>query len=334
MAVDPMIARGITPIGEGVANTLMQIEGMKRQREQDAVSQQRNALFMEAQKRQMQQQDMEAQREAEEDALWEQAYAAKDWGTMARIDPQVTKILWDQEQAQQPKAPEYKVVGDSLLQMPTAAGQDPRVAYRAPPNPQAGHGAMQEPFDVQTYRYFLQQPPEVQAKILEYRRGNSTPEIVAENTAAREGTKVTVAAKTDLPRVEQNAEQMLGALTTLEQSPGFKYLWGAYSIAPVVPGTAQADAAAVWEQVQGKAFLEAFNTLKGGGQITEKEGEKATAAITRLASRKQSEASARAAIQELRQVVNAARQRARAKARGSQAAPVAPQATPDPLGIR
>lgn len=333
MAVDPMIARGITPIGEGVANTLMQIEGMKRQREQDAMYQQRNALLMEAQKRQMQQQDMEAQREAEEDTLWDQAVQAKDIGAMARIDPESTRLLVSHWQAQQPKAPEYKAVGDALLEIPTVAGQTPRVAYQAPQRPDAGHGSMQEPFDVQTYRYFLQQPPEVQAKILEYRRGNSTPEIVAENTVARERGKVAVAAQTDLPRVEQNAEQMLGALTTLEQSPGFKYLWGAYSLAPVVPGTAQADAAAVWEQVQGKAFLEAFNTLKGGGQITEKEGEKATAAITRLASRKQSEASARAAIKELREVVNSARQRARAKARQS-SPQTAPQSAPDPLGIR
>lgn len=305
MAVDPYIARGGVPVD--VTNTLAQIAQM-RQRDQMLQQQgQQNALMQQRYQAGIEQED-------EEDRLWESAYQSKDWAAMARIDPQTTKILWDREQAQQPKAPEYKAVGDALLEIPTVAGQTPRVAYQAPQRPDAGHGSMQEPFDVQTYRYFLQQPPEVQAKILEYRRGNSTPEIVAENTVARERGKVAVAAQTDLPRVEQNAEQMLGALTTLERSPGFKYLWGAYSLAPVVPGTAQADAAAVWEQVQGKAFLEAFNTLKGGGQITEKEGEKATAAITRLASRKQSEASARAAIKELREVVNSARQRARAKA--------------------
>jgi hypothetical protein len=35
-------------------------------------------------------------------------------------------------------------------------------------------------------------------------------------------------------------------------------------------------------QVKGKVFMEAFKTLKGGGQITENEGDKATAALARL----------------------------------------------------
>lgn len=209
---------------------------------------------------------------------------------------------------------DIRTVGGALLEVPQEG--DPRVLYQAPERPDAGHGAMQEPFDVQTYRYFLQQPPEVQAKILEYRRGNSTPEIVAENTVARERGKVAVAAQTDLPRVEANATDLLRVLDQLERSPGFNYLWGAYSLTPTgaVPGTSQADALAIWEQVQGKAFLEAFNTLKGGGQITEKEGEKATAAITRLATRKQSAESARAAIRDLRKIVQDGVNRARQKA--------------------
>jgi hypothetical protein len=36
------------------------------------------------------------------------------------------------------------------------------------------------------------------------------------------------------------------------------------------------------KQIEGKAFLEAFNTLRGGGAITEKEGEKGTLAIMRM----------------------------------------------------
>jgi hypothetical protein len=45
---------------------------------------------------------------------------------------------------------------------------------------------------------------------------------------------------------------------------------------------AQADLLARVEQISGRAFLEAFETLKGGGQITEIEGAKATQAIARL----------------------------------------------------
>ena len=39
---------------------------------------------------------------------------------------------------------------------------------------------------------------------------------------------------------------------------------------------------AIYDQVTGRAFLEAFDTLKGGGQITETEGVKATQALARL----------------------------------------------------
>jgi len=45
---------------------------------------------------------------------------------------------------------------------------------------------------------------------------------------------------------------------------------------------AQANLLVKIEQIQGEAFLQAFATLKGGGQITEIEGKKATQAIARL----------------------------------------------------
>ena len=56
--------------------------------------------------------------------------------------------------------------------------------------------------------------------------------------------------------------------------PGFRF----------IPGTDAADFQALFEQVKGSAFLEAFNTLKGAGAISEKEGEKATAARTRMST--------------------------------------------------
>ena len=56
-----------------------------------------------------------------------------------------------------------------------------------------------------------------------------------------------------------------------------------------VPGTEAANFASRLDQLQGQAFLQAFESLKGGGQITEVEGKKATDAIARL-SQNQSEA--------------------------------------------
>lgn len=56
--------------------------------------------------------------------------------------------------------------------------------------------------------------------------------------------------------------------------PGFRF----------IPGTDAADFQSLFDQVKGSAFLEAFNVLKGAGAISEKEGEKATAARTRMST--------------------------------------------------
>ena len=67
------------------------------------------------------------------------------------------------------------------------------------------------------------------------------------------------------------------------------------------------------DQLKGKAFLQAFETLKGGGQITEREGLAATKAIARL-ERKQSPEAYRESLMALRSVV----QRVRARALGQE----------------
>jgi hypothetical protein len=76
-----------------------------------------------------------------------------------------------------------------------------------------------------------------------------------------------------------------------------------------VPGSPEADFDKKLKQVIGKAFLKAFNDLKGGGSITEKEGEKATDAITRL-SRFSSEVEFIRAARELENILAKGEQRA------------------------
>lgn len=135
--------------------------------------------------------------------------------------------------------------------------------------------------------------------------------------AKGEGTEAAKAAS-DLPRIQSNARQMLDVLGQLKNAEGLKWVYGPASMAPVIPGTAQADAVALWEQVSGKAFMQAFETLKGGGQITEKEGEKATAAVTRLSNRKMSPSAARVAMDELESIVRDSTARAEKRAGGGQ----------------
>ncbi len=65
---------------------------------------------------------------------------------------------------------------------------------------------------------------------------------------------------------------------------------GAYLPDASIPGNTDArDAVGLLNQSKGGAFLEAFKALKGGGQITEIEGKKATDAIARM-DRSQSKA--------------------------------------------
>ena len=69
-----------------------------------------------------------------------------------------------------------------------------------------------------------------------------------------------------------------------------------------IPGTDAADFRSVLDQIGGSAFLQAFESLKGGGQITEIEGKKATDAIARL-SRAQSDAEFVQSLNDLRAVM-------------------------------
>lgn len=142
-------------------------------------------------------------------------------------------------------------------------------------------------------------------------------QIAAGTAGAKLTGEATAEAKLDLPRLEQNTSQALETIGQLKSHPGLPYITGAYSMAPIVPGTPQAGADALAKQIQGKTFLEAFTTLKGSGQITEVEGTKAEAAIARL-QRSQSRREYIQALNELEGVLNVGLERSRRKASGGQ----------------
>lgn len=117
------------------------------------------------------------------------------------------------------------------------------------------------------------------------------------------------AAQSDLPKLADKANYAISVIDGLLNHPGLTKVVGAASLLPIVPGTEQAGADAYMKQIEGQAFLEAFETLKGGGQITQIEGEKATQAILRL-SRKQSLEDFKSSMNELKDIVTKAKQRA------------------------
>lgn len=97
--------------------------------------------------------------------------------------------------------------------------------------------------------------------------------------------------------------------------PGFETAVGATWMPGMrfVPGSAAADFARRDEQLKGASFLEAFEILKGGGAITNIEGEKGTAAINRM-SLAQSEREYIAAAREVQDILKLGMERARKRA--------------------
>lgn len=122
--------------------------------------------------------------------------------------------------------------------------------------------------------------------------------------------KSTADAVADLPKSEIRAQTALDALDRMESHPGFSGAVGMKGPSQLfglrdkpVAGTDAADFVALAEQVSGTAFLEAFQELKGGGHITEIEGQKAEQAIARIRNLDQSEGAYKEAIGDLRSII-------------------------------
>lgn len=135
-----------------------------------------------------------------------------------------------------------------------------------------------------------------------------------------------------LPQVQSTADQLTRNIDELigqrdargdlvagaKPHPGFGTSVGAGfgRVTKHIPGTEAADFNARVDQLLGGAFMQAFQSLKGGGQITEVEGKKATDAITRM-STSQSEREFVQAAQEFKGIVQGAATRARIQAGAS-----------------
>jgi hypothetical protein len=145
-----------------------------------------------------------------------------------------------------------------------------------------------------------------------------------------------VAAKQALPRIISDAQmaldvvdQMVGKQEVRDSKgkliqaatkphPGFENAVGATWVpgARFVPGTDAAGFQALQDQIEGTAFLSAFEALKGGGAISEKEGTKATAARMRMTLAQDEKEYVKAA-REFQEIVRTGVQNAQRKAGGA-----------------
>ena len=146
----------------------------------------------------------------------------------------------------------------------------------------------------------------------------SLPELQAESAAMKKRAEIVAKtqaeAKAGLPQVEQDAKYLLSVLDRIvapkkggdgeplrdkqgrlvpgDEHPGLEDMVGmpAYGgLTTMIPwvggptrGTDAANFGTMLNQVKGKQFMQAYQSLKGGGQITEVEGQKAEQALARM----------------------------------------------------
>ena len=259
---------------------------------------------------------------------------------------------------------EGPIFADSLYGgVPDAVAQDVAQA----PLPETGVGFDFSSLNVQTREDFDALPSEQQELLKAMKRGvQFTPEsaaqfITSQMTRRMEAeSRMQVQASDPVRQAQQNRLQteseamktqrvqrqqstldtigsMRGTINDVLTHPGFSgsvgaknqaYLFGLKS--EPIAGTKEADFKALLDQVQGGAFLQAFESLKGGGQITQIEGEKATQAIVR-AQQSQSEEGFKKSMNDFMSVLDRAEKRATSGEIVQQpSAPAATAAAPRP----
>ena len=146
------------------------------------------------------------------------------------------------------------------------------------------------------------------------------PKNNAEAAEATADGKARSEAKAALAGVEQNANQMLATIQSLEDDQYLDSMLGPVSSRMWnVSGDANRVQSKM-DQINGQTFLQAFNSLRGGGAITDAEGAKATQAFARL-NAAQNPKDYREALSELRGIVQTGVDRARRAAGGGYSAP-------------
>lgn len=183
-----------------------------------------------------------------------------------------------------------KSKGYKRLDQDTGAGAANRAPYFTPV---AGTGGLLYGFDHRTMSMTPLLDPKTKQPIV---AGKLDPNVAGANAAAAEAgkdtAKVTADAQNTLQAAKDKTNYLLSQLDQLTGSDdgkvpphrGFASAVGMTfkPYARHVHGTAEADFDNRLKHVQGQAFLEAYNALRGTGQVTEKEGQEAKVAISRM----------------------------------------------------
>ena len=194
------------------------------------------------------------------------------------------------------------------------------------------------PSNVREWQYFQTLPPEKQQQYLNMKRQEKYLDLgtsymrpnpidpsapiasyqkdVAGAASLKEQGEAQGKAAADLPRQMDNASVAIQTIEAIRKHPGKKWGVGAVGVIPGVPGTEQRGFVNLVDQAKGQVFLQAFNSLRGGGAITDAEGAKATQALSRL-DRAQKQEDFDTALTDLEGIINMGVQRARGAAKHS-----------------
>lgn len=157
-----------------------------------------------------------------------------------------------------------------------------------------------ETLALETQAKATQAQNEAQIK-LDYVAPTEKAKIIAENQAN---------AQVALPQAQSDAQSILDTINELRSHKGLDKGVGASSIFfNRVPGTDAYDFANLHENARGKVFMQAFNSLKGAGAITDLEGKAATNAISEMGDLKQSKESYLNSLSKLESVVKSSLER-------------------------
>lgn len=146
---------------------------------------------------------------------------------------------------------------------------------------------------------------------------------VAGKQAAEEIGTATGKVAAGLPDAIAKAEEAQSLIESLKSHPGRTLATGTSSLLPTIPGTAVADFQAQLDQLKGTVFLQAYSQLRGGGAITEIEGQKAEQAIARLNTAQSEEAFVKA-LDDLKSVIAGGIERMKQRSGGLTPAGAAP----------
>lgn len=174
-----------------------------------------------------------------------------------------------------------------------------------------GFKIARDPVKMDAGTHFVLLDPQTRQQI-----GTIPKDVAGEEQAKVEGKNLGEA-QASLPKAIGQAENMLASIRGVRDDPYRSRGTGFTSIANNIPATGGYDFQQKVDQLKGQSFLQAFESLKGAGQISEVEGQTATKAIARL-NTAQSEEAFGQALNELETVVQAGMNRARQRASGQQ----------------